>query len=209
MNRSLRILLLAAVTFAAGAAFAQKLYRWIDENGVVHYGDRIPPEYADRDRAVLNSQGIAVDHQQGAVTEAERAAREREREAAETEAAAKAEIARRDRMLLETYLSVEDIEDLRDRRLELLESQITVTEIYLSDLRDRLAALKAEAGKYKPYSDREDAPQIPHELARDISQTESSIASYEAQLQRTRDEQATLRAQFDSDIQRFKELKGG
>ena len=30
-----------------------KLYKWTDENGKIHYGDRIPPEYANRDRNVL------------------------------------------------------------------------------------------------------------------------------------------------------------
>src|SRR5712671_4787750 len=35
-------------------------YRWTDEQGVVHYGDRIPPQYAQKERAVLNSQGVEV-----------------------------------------------------------------------------------------------------------------------------------------------------
>jgi len=32
-------------------------------------------------------------------------------------------------MLIQTYIAVADIEDLRNRRLELLESQIKVTEL--------------------------------------------------------------------------------
>src|SRR5438874_4006845 len=35
-------------------------YRWTDEQGIVHYGDRIPPQYAQKERAVLNSQGVEV-----------------------------------------------------------------------------------------------------------------------------------------------------
>ncbi|HYC08791.1 MAG TPA: DUF4124 domain-containing protein, partial [Steroidobacteraceae bacterium] len=31
-------------------------YRWVDEQGVVHYGDHIPPEYATQDRAILNNE---------------------------------------------------------------------------------------------------------------------------------------------------------
>ena len=56
------------------------------------------------------------------------AAKARE-DAAEADRKAKEEIARRDRMLLETYISVSDIEDLRNRRLELLESQIKLTDV--------------------------------------------------------------------------------
>lgn len=208
MNARLRILLLAAAALAASAASAQRLYRWVDENGVVHYGDRIPPEYADRDRAVLNTQGVMVDREEGALTPAERDAIARQR-ALETAALnARAEVARRDRMLLETYLSVTDIENLRDSRLEMLESQVTVTEIYLADLNERLERLLADASRFKPYSEREDAPEMPEQLEREIASTRASIASYQQTIDRTRDEQSKLKAQFDSDIERFKELKG-
>ncbi len=35
-------------------------YRWVDDQGVVHYGDEIPPQYANRERTVLNGQGVPV-----------------------------------------------------------------------------------------------------------------------------------------------------
>ena len=204
----LRIALLTAIALAASLAFAQRLYRWVDDDGVVHYGDRIPPQYADRDRALLNSQGVPVGREQGTVTPEERAALEKQEQDEAEAREARAETARRDRMLLETYLSVEDIEDLRDRRLELLQSQIDVTENYLQGLRERLRGLHAEASKYKPYSDREGAAEVPADLASEISNTMSSIASYEHTLERTSANQAKLTAQFDSDIERFRELKG-
>jgi len=186
----------------------QRLYKWTDSNGVVHYGDKIPPEYANLDRNVLNDQGVSVGFEQGEVTAEERA--ELERRAAVVEAARRErlEVARRDRMLLETYLTVADIEDLRDRRLELLESQIKVTELYLANLRKRLLGLQTEASRFKPYTTSADAPQIPEDLALDISRTTASISLYEQTLARTRSDQAALRASFDGDIARFRELKG-
>ncbi len=112
-------------------------------------------------------------------------------------------------MLLATYLTVTDIEDLRNRRIELLESQIKVTELYLANLRKRLVSLQAEASNYKPYTARENAPQIPANLALDISRTTASINLYEQTLSRTRSDQTHLRTAFDNDIARFRELKGG
>jgi len=38
----------------------QQVYKWIDEKGVVHYGDAVPPQYADQDKTILNSQGVQV-----------------------------------------------------------------------------------------------------------------------------------------------------
>jgi hypothetical protein len=186
-----------------------KLYRWVDDKGVVHYGDSIPPQYANRDRNVLNNQGVRVGFEEGEITPEERAAlAAREAEAA-AQAAAKAEAAQRDRVLLDTYLTVQDIEDLRNRRIELLESQIKVTELYLTNLRKRLVTLQDEASNYRPYTAREGAPQVPANLALDISRTTASINLYEETLSRTRSDQATLRTAFDNDIARFRELKGG
>jgi hypothetical protein len=186
-----------------------RLYRWVDDKGVVHYGDSVPPEYANRDRNILNNQGVAVGFQEGEITAEERAAIARREAAAETARAEKEEVARRDRMLLQTYLTVADIEDLRDRRLELLESQIKVTELYLNNLRKWLVGLQAEAGAFKPYTTDPNAPQIPENLAVDISRTAASINLYEQTLARTRNDQTALRLSFNNDIARFRELKGG
>jgi len=205
------LLVVAAIALpsTSSAQREQRLYKWTDANGVVHYGDKVPPEYADRDRDVLNDQGVPVGFEEGEVTEAERVAAEQLAAAVEGDRQARATVARRDRMLLETYLSVADIEELRDRRLELLESQIKVTELYLNNLRKRLVGLQAEAGKFKPYTTREDAPQIPEDLALDISRNTGLILLYEQTLARTRADQTALRNSFDNDIARFRELKGG
>jgi hypothetical protein len=186
-----------------------RLYKWTDRNGVVQYGDKIPPEYANLDRNVLNDQGVHVGFEEGEITAEERAVLEQRERALEAARAAKADIARHDRMLLETYLTVGDIEELRDRRLELLESQIKVTELYLGNLRKRLLGLQAEASAFKPYTTRTDAPQIPENLALDIRRTTGSISLYEQTLARTRSDQQNLRSSFDADISRFRQLKGG
>ena len=62
------------------------------------------------------------------------------REAAEAKARKEREQKlQRDRMLIETYLSVADIERLRDQRLELLAAQYRVTEQNINNLRERRA----------------------------------------------------------------------
>jgi len=206
------LLVVAAIALPSIGSAQQhqrKLYKWTDANGQVYYSETVPPEYADRDRDVLNDQGVHVGSEEGEITQAERAVLDEREAQAEADRKAKEEIARRDRMLLETYISVADIEDLRNRRLELLESQIKLTEVYLGNLRKRLVDLQAEASNYKPYTTRENAPQIPDNLALDMSRTTASIALYEQTLSRTRADQTELRDSFNDDIARFRELKGG
>ena len=206
----LRLIALAGLALVAASAFPQqRLYRWVDNDGVVHYGDRIPPEFADRDRDVLNDQAVTIGFEEGEVTPEERAELERRRQIVAAEELERATRQRRDRMLLETYLTVADIEDLRDRRIELLGSQIKVTELYLTNLRKRLVGLQREAGAFAPYSEKPDAPPVPDDLALELSRTLASIQLYEQTLERARVEQEQLRAAFELDILRFKELKGG
>jgi hypothetical protein len=193
----------------SGPVSAQKLYRWVDSEGVVHYGDRVPPEYASQDRSLLNAQGVTIGFEEGEITAEEQAELDRLAAIQAAEQQRRADAARRDKMLLDTYLTVADIEDLRDRRLELIDSQIRVTEFYLGNLRNRLESLELERQRFAPLSANPDAPPLPEDLARDISRIEASISLYEQTLSRTRDEQVKLRDAFALDIERFRELKGG
>jgi len=189
-------------------ASAQKMYKWVDKDGKVYFSDKVPPDAANFDRDVLNERGVTVGRQEGEITDEERTAKEAKDAEEAAARAARAEVARHDRMLLETYISVSDIEDLRDRRVGLLESQISVAENYLSNLRKRLIDLQSEASKFKPYTTDENALPIPRNLAVDLSRTLESINVYEQTLSRTRGEQQALRESFDRDIARFRQLKG-
>ena len=204
----LKTTLIAAIVCLCIAvpASAQKLYRWVDKDGVVHYTDSVPPEYAELDRDILNKQGVRIGGEEGAKTEEERA--EEARLAAEEQAAREAKVAaaRRDQILLDTYLSIEEIELLRDRRVELLEARIKVTEQYLNNLRKRMVNLEREAKEYQPNTP--DGRPMPPNLALDIERTTGAINLYEGTLATTRNEQGRWRDRFAADISRFKELKG-
>ncbi len=111
-------------------------------------------------------------------------------------------------MLLNTYLSIEEIEALRNRRKELLDSQIQVTEAYLTNLRTKLTKLQKTASRFQPYNPDPNAPPINARLAKELSNTLKSILVYEQTLLSTRDKQTELVAKFESDIGRFRHLRG-
>lgn len=195
-------LLLAA--FAASAQAAEKkLYRWVDKNGQVHYGDTIPPEYAEQDRDVLNRQGVPVGREEGIITEAEAKAK------AEADRLAREEAKRklRDRVLLQTYQSVAELEVLRDRRLELVDAQLTIQEQSLANLRTKRAQLEKQATRFKPANKSPGALALPQELALDLRQSASDIETQQANLIRRREERENIRLSFEADIVRYKELR--
>ena len=114
-------LILVTAALAVCAAWANpaegKVYRWVDENGVVHFGDAIPPEYSRERHEVLDERGV----------------RTTVNDAQPTPSAVRDD---RDRALLATYSSVAEIEEVRDRRAGYLVSQNNVAE-------ERLVSLKA------------------------------------------------------------------
>src|ERR1700687_4653235 len=56
---------------------AAKLYKWVDDNGTTHYGETIPPEYANKDRVELNEEGRVIKNQE-VITPERRLAKEQE-----------------------------------------------------------------------------------------------------------------------------------
>lgn len=206
---ALTLIAAMAVLFALPAAAADnngRLYRWVDDNGVTHFGDRVPPQYASGTHNVLNQHGILIDRVDGEKTAEQRAEDTRQAAIAEQKQR-EIEAARlRDRVLLSTYLSVEEIEALRDRRIELLAGQIRVTQLYLENLRVKLAKLEKEAQRFSPYNANPHAGPMDEKLARELSDTLDSILLYEENLMTSKNEQLQLVAKFDSDIDRFKQL---
>ncbi len=205
---------LAAPLAPAGAATPQShegkhapVYKWVDEKGVVHYGDAIPPQYADQDKTILNSQGVPVGSIPGRRTPEQAAAEAAQRKAEEHAKELAVQNRQRDQNLLATYLSVEEIESLRDRRAEILDAQARVTGQYLEQLRGHQKSLEQQASRYRPYNTSPNAPQMPERLAEDLVHTASDIGTQTRNLEVKRQELEKLKAQFASDIARFKELK--
>ena len=210
MNAWSAKLLLSAVVLAllAGAAAAQsdkqkKLYRWVDKDGQVHYGDSVPAEYAEQDREVLNRQGVPVGREEGTITPEEAAAKAVADKAARDEQKRKL----RDRVLLQTYQSVQELEVLRDNRLDLVDAQLTIQEQSLSNLRAQRAQIQRMAARYAPVNTGSDAQPLPDELAADLEQSASDIQTQESNLVRRREERENIRKTFEADIARYKELR--
>jgi len=145
--KSKRLALLCAVTAmtVAGGAMANEIYKWTDENGTVHYGDR-PIGAATEERLAMTytrTDSAAVQQRVQARVEAT-AAREEARSAAarsqekaaanEAEAAERAERCDKARARLEQYL--------QSQRLYRMDEN--GERVYLDDAQRETARQKAE-----------------------------------------------------------------
>jgi hypothetical protein len=197
------VALCAAVAAAAAtgpsATTPGQTYRWVDDKGVVHYGDSVPAEYAGKEHSLLNGQGVEIGHVERHKTPAEL-----------TQDAQAAELARqraqRDQTLLSTYVTAKDIEALRDERLAQIDGQLQASSSYIEALATRLGALQERALQFKPYSGEANARRMPDELAEELVRTSNEARNQRKALEAKRKEQADMRVQFEADIQRFREL---
>jgi hypothetical protein len=198
---------LPAFSLAAGAAApttpsnsGRVLYKWVDKDGVTHYGDHVPPEYATQEQHILNSQGYEIRHLDAQKTAEQAAADEQKRLDADQRQL-------RDKNLLNTYASVQEIERLRDQRLALLTDQIKVTNQFLETLNGRMKKMRADSLRFRPYNSDPKAPPMPDQMAEDLVRLAADVRTQEQNLKEKRSEESTMSIQFESDIDRFKELK--
>ena len=177
-------------------------YRWVDDQGVVHYGDSVPPQYAQKEQSVLNNRGVEVKRFEAQKTEEQLAAQERVQQGAIKQK-------QHDSFLMTTYTSVKDIESLRDLRLDQLRGQRAAAELYVETLHSRLTDLQLRAMNFKPYSSRPQARKMPDDLAEDLVRTLNEFHTQNNALAAKGEEETTLKAQFQADIERFRELRAG
>jgi hypothetical protein len=192
---------LGSAAFGAGATKGTgPTYRWVDEKGEVHYGDRVPPEYATKERSILNQEGVEVKRLEAQKTPEQVAADEkRDQDLAHQK--------QHDQFLLTTYATVKDIEALRDLRLDQIEGQIRAGTQYIESIDARLLALQGRTLVFKPYSPRQDARRMPDDLAEDLVHTMNEARTQRIAMDAKRAEKESVRQQFQSDIDRYRELK--
>src|SRR5262245_53695222 len=181
---------LAVAGASAGSSGGVAAYRWVDENGVVHYGHHIPPKYATQESTLYNKSGIAIGRTEAQKTDQERDEDEKQRQ----------ELLRQkqhDAFLLTTYTSVKDIEALRDERLDQISGQRRAAEQYIDGLNSRLSGLQSRALKFKPYSDNSDARRMPDDLAEDLVRTLNEMRVQKTTLTTKDAEERAMRAEFN------------
>jgi hypothetical protein len=198
---SLGVLQLATAAPSAGSGSDESLrvYRWVDAQGIVHYGDSVPPQFSDNAHDVLNGQGVQISHVAGRPSAAQESAEEQAAQLA-------AEQAQHDKFLLTTYASAKEIEQLRDERLDQIDGQIRASSSYIDSLTLRLGALEERAQHFAPYSRTAGAPAMPDDLAEDLVHTMNEARQQRNDLETKQQEQVTLRTQFAADLERYVEL---
>ena len=177
------------------------LYRWIDENGAVHYGDKVPAEYLKQEHEELNEQGTTVKKHDRAMTADERAEKkkqEAQRKRLENEKRAQA---LRDRVLTDTYTTERDLVAAKDARLDAIDSQLQLSKdiIKSSKVKVKKTALLIENIK-------KSGKMVPESTYAKLEREKLQLATQKGVQQGHQIKREEVIEQFDGYIERFREL---
>lgn len=182
----------------APAALAQKLYKWTDEKGVVHYTDKAPDP--GRTGTILDKQGRPVKQIEAAPTPEQARAKEVDDEKQREQAKALETEARRNRALLSSYTTEAEIDLARARAAATVETQIQSAQAYLTQLVKRKKDIDARKARFV------DKP-VPAQLDADSVAVDAEYAKNSDLVAQKQRELAAVTARYDADKQRWRELK--
>ena len=171
-----------------------RMYKCVDNLGKVYYSDKMNPDCAQATE--LNRQGVVVKKKepvkpgQPPIIQAEpKVSKERER---------------RDKALLATYTSEEEIDAARDRSLTLPAQGLKTVELKLDKANQHLTDLKAQADAVAA-----EKKALPAHLLEEVGSKQKEIASLQAELAQRQAQSDSIRQRFEGDKKRFRELKDG
>jgi len=185
-----------AMCGTAGAA----TYKWTDDQGVVHYSDKVPPEAVSKGATVLDKQGRPTKKIEPAPTPEQLKAREAAEEDQRARAKVEQDQARKDRALMQSYTTEAEIDIAKNRALSTLDAQIKSAQTYSADLTRRQQDLKKRKASFG------DKP-IPIDLERDLTNVDIELSRETALIKQKTEEVAAVSAKYDTEKKRWQEIK--
>lgn len=188
--------------FVPAPASAAKIKCWTNNEGVRECGNAVPPEYAQKGHKEVNKRGMTVSTQTRAKTPEEIEKERLEQEKLEREKALAAEQEKKDRVLLATFASEDDMKLAHEGKVLALDTRIKHTEQLIAKLKASLKALVNDAAEQE-----RSGTKVSDETRKDIAQVKQQIAENLGFIEQREREKVELNAQFDAELARFRKLK--
>ncbi len=191
-------MLIAALCAIFSLNAEAKLYKWVDDNGTTHYGETIPPEYANKNAVKLEKGHIEKrDDQFGQGGKKAAALKDPVSEQARIEAE------RRDNALINTYSSEQEIDLARDRNLQQVEARAGSYATLLKSAQENLASLQKEYEQLV-----QQHRKIPQSLEEDLDDAKNHISKLQNDIEINTKERDVVVARYAADKARYRELRG-
>lgn len=210
-RRKLTCLLLAGV-FLAATASAAEVYRWVDENGEVHYSESLPPDFQDKGHDVLDERGIVLDEDMSLTPPPPEEPTEEDLKELPRDASglprpkalySEAEMQRRmDNFLMLRYDSEQEIDDAMNVEIKQLEYDRRLLETTRESMEE------AYRGNIREAANRQRAGQkVDDSASVEINQLQSRLADNQQELDRLDARELSIQAEFGKQVDRYRYLQ--
>jgi hypothetical protein len=196
------ILALAVIILSSAFSVQAKMYKWVDEDGQIHFGDKIPPKYLVKAHDELNEHGVKTKHREAEKTAEEKARETRLKKERNKVALAEKKQKQLDRVLFDTYTTERDLIIARDSRLDAYATQIKLSEAYINDTNKNIELMEKQVARIKA-SGRE----VPKDLYNRIASGKQQVASQTKIMKSHKKRSEKISAQFNGYIERFRDVK--
>jgi len=193
---------LAIILLSSSFSVQAKMYKWVDEEGQIHFGDKIPAKYLAKEHDELNEKGMMSKHQMAVKTAAEKAEERRlenERKKIALEEKKKKQL---DRELLDIYSTERDLIIARDTRLDAIAAQIQQSKTFISDSNKKIESMEKQVAQIKT-SNRE----VPADLYNRIEDVRQQVASQGKVIDSHKKRSDEISEKYNGYIERFRAAK--
>ena len=191
-----------SVTASAGA-----LYKWVDEDGKTRYSDRLPAAQANKKHQQLSTQGLLLHTTEAAKSETELAAEAAAKLKLEEEQAKADELKelqyKKDQVLLLTFSSEKELEQVRNDRIAVLDSVIQLISKSLVTTNQEMEILQTSSEQLYLAKGLE----IPGGMAQQIEHFSRKMKIRKGQMDLKMLEKEKINQQYEIDLARFRQLK--
>jgi hypothetical protein len=198
-QRLTRILVSVSVAMALGAVAPAlaATYKWVDDQGVVHYSDKAPP---DKGSTLLDKQGRTVKKVEPAPSPEQLKAKADAEEQARVAAKVQADQARKDKALMQSYTTEQEIDVAKNRALATIDGQIKSAQAYSADLNRRQEDLKKKKASFAGKA-------VPPDVDRDLNTIDVELARQQGLIKQKTEDIVTVTAKYDADKKRWQDIK--
>jgi hypothetical protein len=205
------LFILSAAILVADSAMAGKVYRWVDENGEVHYSETLPPDFEDKKHDELDDQGIVRAEDQSLVPPppeptVEEGFKELPRDSSGMQRPkalySDEEMQERmDRFLLLRYSSEQEILDAMDVEINQLEYDRTLLQASEESMKE------AYRGQIKEAANRQrSGVEVDPEIINSIAGLQNRLAANERSLDGLEARETEIKATFGAELERYRYL---
>lgn len=190
------MILLAFSAMVGSATLSAKTYRWVDENGKIHYSQSIPPSASQGGHSEINTEhGLVVKQVESQQERKKKLTKKEEKEESKVK-----EAALREELLIHMFSTEEDLKDhFQDRikmigtNIRLLQSNKKRMKIDINDLQMQLMKTKEENAKQS--------------LISHIRDTKRNLLEHTKAIETNQEEQAETRSNMDRSLIKFRKKK--